>query len=307
MDKPLKDILRLFQAEPSRTWSIVMTFFGDMVLPRGGSIGLPTLLSLFHAMDVGSGTVRTALSRLSADGWVERTRIGRNAYYCLSSRGMVLSRDAEPRIYGTFSFKTQRKLRLAVASASVRSLVGDEAVLVATRMREAGYTAFAPGAWLGVDDGTLPDGIFGLDVDGSQVAMQCLAAYFSLDDLDRSYLRFEKIFSPLAKMCTDPAEQKGVFHQDGLSAVVARTLLIHEYRRIALRDPHLPEALMPSDWVGYRAQTLCATIYRALLPASEAWLTENGRGGDAGRLPAPTPAFYERFQEVREAQSGGFV
>lgn len=209
MDKPLKDILRLFQAEPSRTWSIVMTFFGDMVLPRGGSIGLPTLLSLFHAMDVGSGTVRTALSRLSADGWVERTRIGRNAYYCLSSRGTALSRDAEPRIYGTFSFKTQRKLRLAVASASVRSLVGDEAALVATRMREAGYTAFAPGAWLGVDDGTLPDGVFGLDVNGSQVAMQCLAAYFSLDDLARSYLRFEKIFSPLAKMCTDHAEQKG--------------------------------------------------------------------------------------------------
>lgn len=110
--------------------------FGDMVLPRGGSIGLPTLLSLFHAMDVGSGTVRTALSRLSADGWVERTRIGRNAYYCLSSRGTALSRDAEPRIYGTFSFKTQRKLRLAVASASVRSLVGDEAALVATRMRK---------------------------------------------------------------------------------------------------------------------------------------------------------------------------
>ena len=108
-------------------------------------------------------------------------------------------------------------------------------------------------------------------------------------------------------MLTEHAEQKGAFHQDGLSAVVARTLLIHEYRRIALRDPHLPEALMPSDWAGYRAQALCATIYRALLPASEAWLTENGRGGDAGRLPAPTPVFYKRFQEVRGVQSGDFV
>lgn len=158
-----------------------------------------------------------------------------------------------------------------------------------------------------MDEGTLPDGIFGLDVEGSQAAMQCLAAYFSLDDLARSYLRFEQIFSPLAKMCIDYAEQKEAFPQDGLNAVVARTLLIHEYRRITLRDPHLPEALMPSDWVGYRAQTLCARIYRALLPASEAWLTKNGRGGDAGRLPAPTPAFYKRFQDVRRVQPEDFA
>lgn len=33
-------------------------------------------------------------------------------------------------------------------------------------------------------------------------------------------------------------------------AFTARILLIHHYRRVVLRDPLLPSALLPADWPG---------------------------------------------------------
>ena len=48
-------------------------------------------------------------------------------------------------------------------------------------------------------------------------------------------------------------------------AFTARILLIHHYRRVVLRDPLLPTALLPEDWPGRAARKLCGEIYRGLL------------------------------------------
>lgn len=55
--------------------------------------------------------------------------------------------------------------------------------------------------------------------------------------------------------------------------MAARTLLIHHWRRIALRDPGLPAALLPRDRTGEAARNQV----RRLLPDSEVWLGGAGR------------------------------
>ncbi len=83
----LAPLLAHWRERPQRTWSVVVTVFGDAVAPRGGSVWLGTLLELFAAMGVDAGAVRTAMSRLVADGWTERRRVGRNSAYRLAERG----------------------------------------------------------------------------------------------------------------------------------------------------------------------------------------------------------------------------
>jgi phenylacetic acid degradation operon negative regulatory protein len=51
-------------------------------------------------------------------------------------------------------------------------------------------------------------------------------------------------------------------------------LLIHEYRRILLRDPNLPDELLPASWSGLEARQLCQALYHDTLQASEAYLIE---------------------------------
>jgi phenylacetic acid degradation operon negative regulatory protein len=74
-----------------------------------------------------------------------------------------------------------------------------------------------------------------------------------------------------------------------------RTLLIHAYRRVLLRDPLLPPALLPLDWPGAAAYALCRDFYRLTHRDAErhlaATLTEPGDS-----WPPGDDAFYRRFE-----------
>lgn len=87
MAHPLSRIIDQLKREPSRTGSIVITVFGDAIVPRGGSVWLGTLLEFFESLDIDSGVVRTAMSRLAADGWLTREKVGRNSFYRLADKG----------------------------------------------------------------------------------------------------------------------------------------------------------------------------------------------------------------------------
>src|SRR5260370_2307643 len=99
MAHPLASIVEQLKREPSRTGSIVITVFGDAIVPRGGSVWLGTLLEFFGTIDIDSGVVRTAMSRLAADGWLERSKVGRNSFYRLVKKGRQTFDAATKHIY----------------------------------------------------------------------------------------------------------------------------------------------------------------------------------------------------------------
>ena len=68
MSHPLARIIEQLRREPSRTGSIIITVFGDAIVPRGGAVWLGTLLAFFDSLDIESGVVRTAVSRLASNG-----------------------------------------------------------------------------------------------------------------------------------------------------------------------------------------------------------------------------------------------
>ncbi|MBB3013287.1 PaaX family transcriptional regulator C-terminal domain-containing protein [Cupriavidus alkaliphilus] len=56
-----------------------------------------------------------------------------------------------------------------------------------------------------------------------------------------------------------------------------------------LRDPNLPEALLPQDWPGRTAREMCSAMYGALLAASEDCVQRtvevaDGKLADAGKV-----------------------
>src|SRR5260221_651177 len=85
MAHPLARIIEQLKREPSRTGSIVITVFGDAIVPRGGSVWLGTLLEFFKALDIDSGVVRTAMSRL-AGGAPAAGDQGRRQHFFLAGK-----------------------------------------------------------------------------------------------------------------------------------------------------------------------------------------------------------------------------
>lgn len=283
---PVASILQHLRDKPSRTWSIVVTVFGDCVLPRGGSLGAKPLLDIFAGMGIGGGVVRTALSRLSSDGWLQATRSGRNSFYRLTEKGTTTFAAAAGRIYGPPLGPWDGRLHMLLpGSGVVRDTARDA-------LQAAGFGVVTPGVWIAPASTPVPPGLDMLCVEAKtepDAGRELAGRAWPLSATADAYRRFLDAFAPLHHWVRDHG-----IHPD-LDALVARILLVHEYRRLVLRDPFLPAALLPANWPGAAARQLCRDVYPALLPGSERWLDEHARD-EAGPLPPPAPSLDQRFQ-----------
>ena len=146
MPHPLARIVEELKREPSRTGSIIITVFGDAIVPRGGSVWLGTLLEFFESLDIDAGVVRTAMSRLTSDGWFERERVGRNSFYRLAEKGRQTFDTAVRHVYnpqpsdwtGRFELlllgnggnrDSAREALLALRAELAKAVVGQDGVI----------------------------------------------------------------------------------------------------------------------------------------------------------------------------------
>jgi phenylacetic acid degradation operon negative regulatory protein len=272
-------LIARLQTQPSHTGSLIVTIFGDAVLPRGGEIALSSLLSLCADLGIASGVVRTAMSRLAADGWFISSRTGRASFYRVAParRGEMIR--ASRHIFGPARHPDVNQLNLVFAE-------GND--WLRARLGRLGFVA-----WQGVmiaPQRPLPPSMTQmapvLVAAGDAASLRKVAAKaWRLEDLAARYQGYITIYAGLAqRAATLPPHE----------ALVARILLVHDFRRIALRDPRLPAALLAEDWPGQVARQLCAKIYPALRDAAEARLDEIGATA-AGALPPAESDLFARF------------
>ncbi len=148
---PLARIIEQLKREPSRTGSIVITVFGDAIVPRGGSVWLGTLLEFFEALDIDTGVVRTAMSRLAADGWLERNKVGRNSFYRLANKGRQTFDAATRHIYDPPPSDWTGRFELL--------LIGNGEDRDASReaLKNAGFGSPLPGVWVAPSGVPVPE------------------------------------------------------------------------------------------------------------------------------------------------------
>ena len=119
-----------------------------------------------------------------------------------------------------------------------------------------------------------------------QTVMQSV---FKLDQVEAAFRQFVARFESMLLQSSDlsPAE-----------AFFVRTLLIHEYRKVLLRDPNLPQALLPAGWPGLQARRLCESLYGQLLTSSEAFLLAHVQTLD-GKLSGLSRSSTKRRTETK--------
>ena len=274
---------RLHDGGRLRVWSLVVTIFGDAIVPRGGSVQLAVLQELVARLRVEPGALRTALSRLAADGWVTRERDGRTSSYTLDRHGLHAFDQATRRIYAGAAPFWDGRFTVALGLGGKRSASTPQKQALA----EAGFVAAGSG-WVRPETFSSPDLPSTNDflmVTGTVADLpRDFSAVWGLDDLAGRYQGFSETLGPMAQ-ALEAGDRLAP-----LDALAARILLIHAWRRLVLHDPGLPEALLPRAWPGTEARGVAAGIYRDLTDASERWL-------DSAGLPPleDADAFARRF------------
>src|ERR1700743_3666890 len=195
MAQPLVRIIDQLKREPSRTGSIAITVFGDAIVPRGGSVWLGTLLAFFETIDIDAGVVRTARSRLAADGWLERHKVGRNSYYGLVKKGLQTFDAATRHIYDPPpSDWTGRFELLLIQNAGDRDASRDV-------LRNAGFGSPLPGVWVAPSGVPVPEeaaAAIRLEVSAEDDSgRRLLRESWPLDRTADAYLKFLRTFEPL--------------------------------------------------------------------------------------------------------------
>ena len=292
---PLARLIRRFRAQrPLRAGSLLVTIFGDALAPRGGAVTLGSLIRLAAPLGVTERLVRTSVARLAHDGWLVAHREGRQSEYRLTPSGAERFAAATRRIYSPAPEGWDGTWTLLLLGER-----GARGAQLRDELRWRGFGQLGPAlyahpgagctevrAWLGALREP-PDALLLTSRSEGPASDRRLAAQgWDLKELSRRYRRFVGDFAPRRAVV-----RAGLTPE---TAFLVRTLLIHEYRRIHLKDPLLPPALLPSGWVGTSAYGLCRALYSGVYAQAEAYIAVAAYPL-SGALPPAEPAARERF------------
>jgi phenylacetic acid degradation operon negative regulatory protein len=281
-------VARFRRQRPLRGGSLIVTLFGDSIMPRGGAIALGSLIELAAPFGLNERLVRTATARLAHEGWLEGRRAGKLSEYHLSTNGRTRFAEATKRIYGEPDTEWAGRWTLIVVPpmrAAERNEIREE--LVWRGFGEISANVFAHPEFdsralrAERNSGGLFSRVVAFDASLSEDdAPQRLVDFgWDLEDLGIRYQRFVNRFTmvqaQLKRHRDTPPEE----------SFLVRTLLIHEYRRLHLRDPLLPAQLLRANWPGAQAAVLCRDVYARVFVPSERYLSRV-----AARLTGPLPA-----------------
>ena len=245
--------------------SALFDLYGDHLRSRGGQAPIAALVRLLAPLGVSGPAVRTAVSRMVRQQWLEPARTGGGAAYAMTPRAWRRLDQAADRIYRTRDAGWDGRWHLVVldrisergARERVRSALGF-----------LGYAPLAESTWLAAyasdeveavvtaEGGHARAFLGHHDEDPRRLARE-------LWDLDALGAAYERWLAQASGMTAGVSEAA-----DDQTAFAVRSRLVHEWRKFLFSDPGLPRQLLPARWPGEDAATFFDAEAARLLPAA---------------------------------------
>lgn len=281
--------------------SHIVTVFGDVISQHGGWVWLGSLIACLKPLGFSERLVRTSVFRLVKDDWLQVNKQGRKSFYGFTETANKHYTKAARRIYAGESQHSDGQWLIVMPS-----FVSEDKINVFRRqLRWLGFSPLTSGAYAhpSIDQSSLKDTINELELGDSVIVFNCrtledlsnnvltrlVREKWNLGDLDTDYHTLIDCYQPIENWLQSDGNMSD--HQSFL----VRTLLIHEYRRILLKDHELPQNMLPDDWAGFSATQLVKRIYDRLSRSSCRYIASHLYNID-GLLNQPDPQFFNRFK-----------
>ncbi|MGY5774721.1 phenylacetic acid degradation operon negative regulatory protein PaaX [Rhizobium sp. LEGMi135b] len=271
---------------PIKAASFIVTIYGDVIEPRGGIVWIGNLIETCKSVGITETLVRTAVSRLVAAGQLAGEREGRRSFYRLTDAAQTEFTEAASLFYGP-----QPAVRWQFVLIN-----GPAPEEIMQGLEREGFARLNPRLAMGTHPAPPLPGrvvVFDAQLATENGALREFAEEaWNLPRFAEAYSEFTVRFGAFAR---------SVGECDALSpfdCLIARLLLVHQYRLIMLREPHLPKSALPANWPGEGARNLFADLYQTLSKKADAYV---GRHfvNEAGKLKEATPASQNRLDRLK--------
>jgi phenylacetic acid degradation operon negative regulatory protein len=252
-----------------RARSALFDVYGDHLRSRGDRAPVSSLIRLLDPVGIAAPAVRTAISRMAAQGWLEPVRVTAAPGYRATPRAIDRLTEAASRIYRRAPEPWDGRWRIVFVD-----LPSDRGARGRLR-RELGYLGYAEhaaGVWVCPYDRPEVDDVVARAGGGSRHAVAVELDLdplltWDLSGLGASYSMWADAADMLVRRELDS-------HEDADEAgFAARFQLVHEWRKFLFADPGLPAELLPRDWPGTAAADLFTSEATRLKPASDRFVT----------------------------------
>jgi phenylacetic acid degradation operon negative regulatory protein len=264
--------------------------YGDQLRTRGGVAPVAAIVRLLEPLDVAAPAVRTAISRMVGEGWLDPVQLAEGRGYALTEYGRRWLADAASRVYRTpdlpaWDGRWHIVRTGPAANRSARQRLRSGLAFV-------GYAALDESTW--ISPRSHPDvqrlltaaGVsadtFTAEHDGDSVGF--VARAWDLDALASSYRSWQAAAAELVAPAGEQADDR--------TSYAVRCHLLHEWRLFLFRDPRLPRVLLPEQWAGDDAAAFFDDHSTRLQPAARRFVDSclSSRPSPQAYAPAPRRA-----------------
>lgn len=274
-DDQARDAVRSAASNNGSARSLLMTVLGELVLPYGNSVWTSSVLNLMGGLGFEEHTVRQAMARTAASGWIESRKSGRKVRWLISKSGAEAIEEFRRRSIFPTTVAPHWDGQWVILMVTVRQEHRHSRKRLYDALAGAGFGSPSSGVWvsphvdrmaeaqrivgeLGLRDSSI--GFVGpaLAVGISQA--EIVERGWQLDEAAEHYERFVHRFSDFTPTAGD-------------EVLLSYVGLINAWQQIPFVDPELPAELLP-EWIGRCAASLFVELRgRWSGPAHQHWLS----------------------------------
>jgi len=246
--------------------SALFDVFGDHLRGRGGQAPVAALVRLLVPLGIAPPAVRTAVSRMVRQGWLEPVALPHGRGYRASARCDQRLQEAVSRVYRVHAPAWDGRWHLVVVPRVSNRGARER---LRAGLGYLGYACLADDTWVAAHESPEVAALLGAEAvtaeqfsstyDGDPAALVRRA--WDLTALGQAYERWLAEATTLVSGAADGSVSDE-------QAYATRCLLVHGWRKFLFTDPGLPADLLPAGWPGERAAAFFASEAERLRPAA---------------------------------------
>jgi phenylacetic acid degradation operon negative regulatory protein len=245
--------------------SALFDVYGDHLRARGSEAPVAAVVRMLDPVGIAAPAVRTAISRMVMQGWLEPVQLS-------SGRGYRTTERANRRLDETGDRVYRRRLPTWDGRWHVAFVDAPAGRAVRTRLRAdltfVGYAELADNVWVSPFARGELDSV--LERAGATARTAWADRFdpeptgaWDLTGLRAAYDGWLESADGLVVRHLDAHDDEDE------AAFAARFHLVHEWRKFLFADPGLPDDLLPDDWPGREAAALFASEAVRLKPGTD--------------------------------------